>query len=436
MMNASQISLKAGLPGPGKYFYRALFAIALGLMFFQNGQATAEKVETTQANRYPIVLLHGFTGWGRNEMAGFKYWGGLTDLQQVLQDKNYPVYTATVGPVSSNWDRACDFYAFVKGGRVDYGEAHSARHGHARFGRTHKGVLPLWGEAEDATKIHIVGHSLGSQTARVLTTLLNEGSSEERKASSNSLSPLFEGGHDWVFSVTTLSGDHDGSTVAVNQNPAFKHIEWIVSTAMSEQDALNRSQHLYDFKLDHWGLQPEDGESHKAYRDRVMSSEVWLNPDFSLQDGTPDGAKVLNNWVLAQPHVYYFSWSTLATRSSGDSYSVRWDINPALRGFANDMIGLVRNEADKVPLDKSWWPNDGMVNTRSQAGPTLGSSDRIVHLEGKQLESYKPGFWYHMDTKDGWDHLDIIGIGTERDFVGFYEAWMKHLQALKETVRQ
>ena len=400
-------------------------------MFCQNGQATAGKVETTQANRYPIVLLHGFTGWGRDEMAGFKYWGGTTDLQLVLRDKNYPVYTATVGPVSSNWDRACDFYAFVKGGRVDYGEAHSARHGHARFGRTYNGVLPLWGESEDAAKIHIVGHSLGSQTARMVTTLLNEGSSEERKASSDSLSPLFEGGHDWVFSVTTLSGDHDGSTVAVKQNPALKHIEWIVSTGISEQDELNRSQHLYDFKLDHWGLQPESGESHKAFRERVMSSQVWVKPDFSLRDGTPDGAKVLNKWVLAQSHVYYFSWSTQATSNSGDSYSVRWDINPALRGFANDMIGLVRNEAGKVPLDESWWPNDGMVNTRSQSGPTLGSSDRIVHLQGRKLDNYEPGLWYHMGTKDGWDHLDIIGIGTERDFIGFYEAWMQHLQALR-----
>ena len=224
MMNTSKASPGNGLRNSRKCFYCVSLAAALLLMFCQNGQATAGKVETTQANRYPIVLLHGFTGWGRDEMAGFKYWGGITDLQLVLRDKNYPVYTATVGPVSSNWDRACDFYAFVKGGRVDYGEAHSARHGHARFGRTYNGVLPLWGESEDAAKIHIVGHSLGSQTARMVTTLLNDGSSEERKASSDSLSPLFEGGHDWVFSVTTLSGDHDGSTVVVKQNPAFKHM--------------------------------------------------------------------------------------------------------------------------------------------------------------------------------------------------------------------
>jgi triacylglycerol lipase len=369
-------------------------------------------------------------------MAGFKYWGGLTDLQGKLREKQFPVYTATVGPVSSNWDRACDFYAFLKGGRVDYGEAHSATYGHSRYGRTYDGVLPLWGQSDEAAKIHIVGHSLGSQTARVVATLLNEGSIEERNISGESVSPLFAGGTDWLFSVTTLSGDHDGSTVAVNQTPALHHIESILITGMADQDEINRSQTLYDFKLDQWGLVRETGESHKAFHERVRESHVWLKPDFSLHDGTPDGALALNAWLSAQPHVYYFSWSTRATEKNGDSYSVRWDTNPLLRGFANDMIGLIRDEPGKVPLDESWWPNDGMVNTRSQAGPTLGSSDRVVHLKGKQLDSYEPGLWYHMNTKEGWDHLDIIGIGTERDFVGFYEAWMNHLQTLERSKHQ
>ncbi|TYZ66215.1 hypothetical protein PybrP1_011866, partial [[Pythium] brassicae (nom. inval.)] len=60
-------------------------------------------------NKYPIVLVHGFSGWGRDELLGLKYWGGIQgDLQEQLKAQGYTVYTAAVGPFSSNWDRACE----------------------------------------------------------------------------------------------------------------------------------------------------------------------------------------------------------------------------------------------------------------------------------------------------------------------------------------
>ena len=29
------------------------------------------------ANNDPIVLVHGFSGWGRDELLGYKHWGGF-----------------------------------------------------------------------------------------------------------------------------------------------------------------------------------------------------------------------------------------------------------------------------------------------------------------------------------------------------------------------
>lgn len=68
-----------------------------------------------QGNNYPIVLVHGFMGFGRDELLGYKYWGGIVDVQEKLNDLGYKTYTATVGPVSSNWDRACELYAYIVG---------------------------------------------------------------------------------------------------------------------------------------------------------------------------------------------------------------------------------------------------------------------------------------------------------------------------------
>ena len=42
----------------------------------------------------------------------------------------------SMGPFTSAWDRACEVYAQLVGGTVDYGKAHSEKYGHERYGRT------------------------------------------------------------------------------------------------------------------------------------------------------------------------------------------------------------------------------------------------------------------------------------------------------------
>ena len=75
-------------------------------------------------NDYPIVLVHGFFGWGNDEMGSYRYWGGHKDIQKILQDNGYKVFNVSVGPISSNWDRAVEVYYQLKGGQVDYGYGH------------------------------------------------------------------------------------------------------------------------------------------------------------------------------------------------------------------------------------------------------------------------------------------------------------------------
>ena len=53
-------------------------------------------------NDYPLVLVHGFIGGGRDELLGFKYWGGCGDVQETLNQHGYRVDTGAVGPFSSN----------------------------------------------------------------------------------------------------------------------------------------------------------------------------------------------------------------------------------------------------------------------------------------------------------------------------------------------
>ena len=70
----------------------------------------------------PVVFVHGLMGWGQRAgiNAVIPYWGMTTgSLTSYLNSLGYETYSATVGPISSAWDRACELYAQLTGTTVD-----------------------------------------------------------------------------------------------------------------------------------------------------------------------------------------------------------------------------------------------------------------------------------------------------------------------------
>ena len=147
-------------------------------------------------NKYPYVYVHGLFGWGADEGIDdtLPYWGSAScSLMDELNKLHYESYAASVGPMSSNWDRVCELYAQITGTRVDYGKAHSEKFNHSRYGRTYtKPMIEGWGEPDadgNIKKINLIGHSFGGATVRTLTALLAYGSEEEQAATSPMISP-------------------------------------------------------------------------------------------------------------------------------------------------------------------------------------------------------------------------------------------------------
>jgi triacylglycerol lipase len=172
---------------------------------------------------------------------------------------------------------------------------------------------------------------------------------------------------------------------------------------------------VYDLKLDQWGLKRNAGESFNSYFSRVKASAIWnSSKDISLWDLSPDGAKELNLKVQNFSDVYYFSYATQTTFRgwlTGHHYPIltTFLLSQPLALF---MGAYTRNDSGKVLIDSSWWPNDSVVNTRSMRVPTLGSASPSVNFSGTP----QAGTWNYMGLSSNWDHLDIVGLFSEKDF--------------------
>jgi triacylglycerol lipase len=396
-------------------------------------------------NDYPVVLCHGLGGWGRDEKNGFLYWGGDVDIQDELRDEGYEVYTGVVGPYSSNWDRACELYAYIKGGKVDYGKAHSEEHGHNRYGREFEGLINSWGtEDEDGiNKIHLIGHSQGGQTVRVLVQLLEEGMKEEVEAvvgedateeeinkavENGELSKLFTGTcNEWVESVTTLATPNDGSTFA-NIAAERQDILTFLLAPLGGITGLTDDINYIDLKLDQWGLHRDEDECLLEYMLRVLGNELWYGTeDFSFYDLGTEGAREINSWVEDQENVYYFSYSCEASKESwltGHHIPDSRYMNPNFY-FGTMVMGAHKDRHEGI--DEDWYPNDGYVNTISEDGPKLGrSSNNIVEYDGTP----EIGRWNHMGVLDKTDHEDIIGRDTSDEIGDIIEFYSDHIDML------
>ena len=46
------------------------------------------------SNNHPIILVHGFLGWGKEEVGDKNYWGGENDIEKYLNDRGCLLYTS------------------------------------------------------------------------------------------------------------------------------------------------------------------------------------------------------------------------------------------------------------------------------------------------------------------------------------------------------
>ena len=355
-------------------------------------------------NDYPIVLIHGFLGWGPDEMGGYKYWGGKDDIADLLRQEGHTVFEVSVGPVSSNWDRAVEAYTQLKGGQVDYGKAHSEKFGLIQKpeGKTYDGLYPKWDENHP---VHIIGHSMGGQTARMLQYLLASKIYEDQESTIFEKSPLLgQVNLKWIHSITTIATPHNGTTMAELVTNTFPFVQYFVGLAGVV------GTRFYDFDLEQWNLTRKADESWSSYVSRMRTHPAWETKNISSWDASLDGAKAMNNYAVASADIFYFSILTSITEKNADNHfhSPVRSAPLLIRARAKILGTKVGYWQDGTNTDSTWYENDGLVNTCSMAGPTTGTNgpDTITPLVEKDV--LISGQWYTIGPLK-MNHWNIIG---------------------------
>jgi len=380
-------------------------------------------------NNYPIVLVHGFMGWGDDEMGGYNYWGGVQDYAEMLRNEGHIVINVSIGPVSSNWERAIEVYTQVKGGQIDYGKSHAEKFNIIQKppGKIYKGLYPQW---SDDFPIHIIGHSMGGQTARMLqyllTTVVYEDTAKSFKENSELLGRVNK---NWIKSITSIVTPHDGTTLVDVVNKTIPFIQYFIGIGGVVATG------FYDFDLEHWGFHRRWNENWSEYLNRMKAHKAWGTKNISAWDLSLAGAKDLNRYLKADPDIYYFSFSAKTTeKSDHSSYHVPIPAASILTKTRSKILGSKSGYwTDGTVTDSTWYPNDGIVNTRSMYGPTTGiyGSDKILQYQEDVNMQLTPGQWYSFGPYI-LDHWQIIGhLGNIRTNNLSKEIFISHANRLR-----
>ena len=428
----------------------AVFAAVTQLIAY--GIVGVPAVQHTRNDEFPpTVYVGGLFVYGERDALNQRvpypgiFWG---DVPQMVRDAGFEFYTASPGPLSSNWDRAVTLFAELTGTRADYGIAHARAHNHPRFGRDFSGYGPLVEGWSPERPINFLGYSVGAPTIYLLAHLLAEGCADERAATpADELSPLFAGGNsDLVHSITSLAGTLNGTTVdAAIPNNDFNILHRTFYRAFFLVGRLGPINGVYNLRLERFGLSRDAN---------YLFNPIWPwterrffnSRDHILYDLSLGASAAMNAWVRTQPDIYYFSHVLCAGEQDDETghwmmgqdqrdsfilfYWLGNRIGRDVGGFEGSVIEYhcqITDETRTFTVDETWRRSDGAANFMSAQHP-IGAPNQ--HFDRNNI---RPGTWQVMPTLYGYNHGFFGGFDTNHDAYRLRDFLVEHIELLHST---
>ena len=394
-----------------------ILTLFCGAILFLPGCDWFTKKKPGVPTTYPYVFVHGLNGFGDDtDSPAVSYWGGTAGtLLPVLREQGTMCFAPSGNPMGSAWDRACELYASIAGGLVDYGAAHSAAHNHDRFGKDFGEPLFDWGTVDangNLRKVNLIAHSFGGATARLMCALLLGGAPAEVTAAGENCSPLLTGGKgDWVFSVTCLAAPHNGTSLLtiLDVNPAISSLASFLGSA-----GMDGILSKLGFTWGGMGI----GEVLRAAK----------TADTAYYDLSLTGAKEVNALTRNLcPETYLFSYpvdGTVNGKPNDDMTMLYRPLGLLMGSFTSPENGI----------DDAWKPNDCLVNTISATYPFEEPSQTVTDPAALKPEGLKAATWYVMPTLRG-DHGSVIGLARSmEETLPLYNEIIQRVDALSKYV--
>mgnify|MGYP000822018870 CR=1 FL=1 len=217
--------------------------------------------------------------------------------------------------------------------------------------------------------------------------------------------------------MTEVAAPHNGTTF-IESNGTIMDVSTNLAETLAKGFGITELKNLLDFQLEQFGICKDPDETVLETLQRVFSTDFLSHNDNVFRDLTIDRALELNDDIEIQPNVYYFSYAGDKTRqnsATGERTSAV-DMTPLFVPFANRMCSYYdQTTAGGFRIDKTWAPNDGLVNTVSALYPTdsagrcLTKSGQTGYIQqdGYSNVSYQPGVWNVMPVRH-YDHGNFI----------------------------
>jgi hypothetical protein len=386
----------------------------------------------------PAVFVHGILGYGDKSVLIPQYW---KDVRNVFINAFIP---NNLG-IGSARDRAIDLYYQIKGGRTDFGEEHSKKCGHDRYGNTYLGYFSQWNEDHP---LPMIGHSMGAKVINELQYLL-----------CNNLIPgvNIKNGHKWISCIISTAGAHGGVPYLISWGagtsienskkpyPYFSKLWIIVILLVLYHKYIPKiiRKYIYDLQLEMWHLEKLSFfQVFSPEYNKLLYSNDTSPQSFIMEQAGQDCEKIRQMFDKIDDQIK-ISFNNTFDMPMDNRGLIRWpdpQCSIVCGLFPND-VGTFKGDGAQKPkmyknaewIYQDWLISDGIAPLAGQKIPCNNKEELLysVYDYDKQEFTFKNDALYIYDHK--FDHINVTGaLNPNIDRTRFFQVMGKILHAVNK----